>query len=62
MAKEKACLNDRRIYEGDKCPICGENTFSDSFKGRIFVFNPTDSEISKNMKIEHKGQFAIKTK
>jgi len=62
MVKEKACLNCRRIYDGDKCPNCGESVTTDSFKGRVFIFNTTDSEIAKNMKLENKGEFAIKVK
>jgi len=62
MTKEKACLNCKTIYEGDKCPNCNETAFTDSFKGRVYIFNTEDSEVAKNMKINQKGQFAIKTK
>jgi len=31
MAKEKACLNCKKIYIGDKCSNCGETPASDSF-------------------------------
>ena len=62
MKKEKACLTCKRIYEGDKCPYCGESSFSESFKGRIIIFNPEESEMAKNMKISSKGEFAIKIK
>ncbi len=62
MVKEKACLNCRTIYEGDKCPTCGDTTASDTFKGRIHIFDAEKSEMAENMKIKHKGQFAIKTR
>ena len=62
MAKEKACLNCRAIFEGEKCPVCNETTHSDSFKGIVHVFSPKESEVAKNMKINEKGKFAIKTK
>ena len=62
MTKERACLNCKIIFEGDKCPICHESSFTESFKGQVSVFNPDESEIAKNMKIRQKGQFAIKTK
>jgi RNA polymerase subunit RPABC4/transcription elongation factor Spt4 len=62
MAKEKACLNCRTVYEGEKCPKCGETPSSDSFKGRVYIFNSEESKIAKNMKINDKGEFAIKTK
>jgi RNA polymerase subunit RPABC4/transcription elongation factor Spt4 len=62
MAKEKACLNCRQIYEGEKCPACGETVFNESFKGRVYIFDTEKSEVAKNMKINHKGESAIKTK
>ncbi len=62
MSKRKACLDCRRIFEGESCPVCGSSAGSETFKGRVFIFNPEESEIAKNMKINHKGEFAIKTK
>lgn len=60
--KQKACLNCKMIYEGDSCPNCGQTPNSESFKGRVHIFNPKESEMAKNMKIKDKGEFAIKTK
>lgn len=60
MAKEKACKNCKRIYEGDVCPNCGNSATSDSFKGKVEIFNPEGSEIAKNLKINKKGIYAIK--
>jgi RNA polymerase subunit RPABC4/transcription elongation factor Spt4 len=34
---------------------------SDNFKGRIIVLNPEQSEIAKALKINKKGNFAVKT-
>jgi RNA polymerase subunit RPABC4/transcription elongation factor Spt4 len=62
MTKEKACLTCKVIFSGERCPICNETSFSDSFKGVVHIFNPEDSEIAKNMEIKQKGEFAIKTK
>ena len=62
MVKEKACLNCKKVYVGDKCPNCGETPASDSFKGKIHVFNSEESEMAANMKINSEGEFAIKTK
>jgi len=61
MAKEKACKNCKTIYTGTKCPKCGSEESSDSFKGRVVVFNSEESEIAKNLKIKEKGSYAIKT-
>ena len=62
MAKQKSCLECRKIYEGDKCPSCGSNASSDNFNGRVYIFKPEEGQIPKNMKIDKKGEFAIKVK
>jgi len=61
-AKEKSCLNCRIIYSGGKCPNCGETPASESFKGRIHIFDSEKSEMAENMKINSNGEFAIKSK
>ena len=45
-----------------KCPNCGETPASDSFKGRIHIFNNEKSEMAYNMNINSNGEFAIKSK
>ena len=60
--KQKACLNCRTIYFGDKCTNCGETPASESFKGRIHIFDAKKSEMAENMKINKEGEFAIKSK
>jgi len=60
--KEKACLNCKAIYEGDKCPMCGQTPANDSFKGRIHVFNAEKSELANKLNIHKEGEFTIKTK
>jgi RNA polymerase subunit RPABC4/transcription elongation factor Spt4 len=62
MAKEKACLNCKTIYEGDKCSNCGSTQKNDKFKGRIHIFDNKKSELAYNMDITMEGEFAIKTK
>lgn len=61
MAK-KACKNCKAVYEGDKCPLCGSQDSTESWKGRVIILNPEQSEIAKKMKINKKGMHAIKTK
>lgn len=60
MGREKACKNCKTIYEGAKCPSCKSNEFVDSFKGKIYVFNPEESEVAKNLKLKDKGEFAVR--
>jgi len=60
MAKEKACKNCKLIYEGDPCPGCERKDTTDSFKGKVEIVNPEKSEISKQLKINKKGLYAIR--
>ena len=62
VLKEKSCLNCRTIYLGDKCPKCGETPASDSFKGRVHIFDSENSEMAENMGINSNGEFSIKSK
>jgi len=38
-----------------------KETFTESWKGKIVVIRPEDSEIAKNLKIQKKGEFAVRT-
>ena len=60
MAKQKACKKCRTIFTGAKCPKCGSEEASDSFKGKMRIFNPIESEIAKNLNIKEKGEYAVK--
>ena len=63
MPKDKACRICNRIYEsGETCPNCSSRESTDSFKGRIIIFNPEKSEIAQKIKVKGKGNFAIKTR
>ncbi|MBU0760417.1 MAG: DNA-directed RNA polymerase subunit E'' [Nanoarchaeota archaeon] len=61
MPKQKACKKCRTVYKGAKCPRCGSEESTDTFKGKIFVLNPEESEIAKKIKLNEKGEYAIKT-
>jgi len=60
MASEKVCKKCRAIYEGAKCPKCGSEESNDSFKGKVIILKPEESEVAKNLKIKDKGAFALK--
>lgn len=62
MTKQKACKICKKIYDGEKCPVCGSKESSDSFKGKVYILNPEKSEIAQRLKIKNRGEFAIKTK
>tara|TARA_Y100000310_G_scaffold209043_1_gene209672 strand:- start:1556 stop:1738 length:183 start_codon:yes stop_codon:yes gene_type:complete len=59
---KKACKKCKLIVDGPTCPICKGNQFSESWKGRVYISNPEKSEIAKNMELNAKGEYAIKTK
>ena len=48
------------VYEGSSCPNCQSTDSADSFKGKITVIDPENSEIAKNIGIKGKGVFAVR--
>ena len=58
--KKKVCKNCRLFVDGDECPLCKANQFSQSWQGRIAVVNVSKSEIAKKMGIAADGEYAIK--
>ena len=62
MAKQKACRACKRIYEGEKCPDCGSQEYTEDFKGRVMIFDPENSEIAGKLKVTKTGLYSIKNK
>lgn len=62
MAKKKACKRCRIFVEGNECPLCKGNQFSNSWQGRVFILDPKKSVIAKRMGVEAKGEYAIKVR
>lgn len=63
MPKQRACKICKTIYEGrEKCPHCDAKEYTESFKGRIVINDPENSEIAKKLNLKTKGNFAIKTR
>lgn len=60
MTTQKACKQCKSIFEGSTCPRCNSKEISDSFKGKIYVIKPEQSEIAQNLKIKEKGTYALK--
>jgi len=58
----RACKICKRIYEGDRCPECGSQEYSEDFKGRVMIFDSEKSEVAGKLKIKKSGLYAIKTK
>lgn len=57
---QKACKNCKFIFEGEKCPKCGSEESNETFKGKIIIIKPEESEIAKKLNIKEKGVYAIK--
>lgn len=62
MKTQKVCKNCNMVYEGDKCPGCGSQEYSEEIKGRVVIIDPEKSEIAKKIGIIKKGTYAIKSK
>jgi len=59
---KRVCKKCKVFSDAQICPDCGSNQFTESWKGKIHIFNPEESEFAKNMKITKKGVYAIKTR
>lgn len=59
--KKKVCKSCKLFVEGQECPICKGNQFTETWKGRMTFFDPARSSIAKHVGIHQKGEYAIKT-
>lgn len=59
---KKVCRQCRIFVEGNQCPICKKNQFTDNWKGRLVIVDAEKSEIAKKMGLTVKGEYAIKVK
>lgn len=59
---KKVCKKCKIFVKGDQCPICKESSFSENWKGRIFILDVEKSEIAKNIGAKVKGEYAIKVR
>ncbi|HIH11269.1 TPA: DNA-directed RNA polymerase subunit E'' [Candidatus Woesearchaeota archaeon] len=60
MAKKKICRICKRFVEEDICPTCKTSSFTDTWKGRLYVADPEHSEIAQKIGHKTKGEYAIK--
>jgi len=61
MAK-KACKRCKHIVkkEVEVCPACRNNSFTNTWKGRIIIIDPVRSLIAKKIDAKVAGEYAIK--
>jgi DNA-directed RNA polymerase subunit E" len=57
---KKVCRKCKIFVEDEVCPICKEANFTETWKGKVIIVNPEQSEIAKKLKITREGAFAIK--
>lgn len=64
MAKKLASKITKELVDEShvKDQNLNRDEFSDSWKGRVFIFSPEKSEIAQNLNIKSKGEFAIKSR
>jgi RNA polymerase subunit RPABC4/transcription elongation factor Spt4 len=62
VKKSRACKKCRFIFEeGEKCPRCSSNSFTENWKGKIEIIDPEKSEVSQQIKLSEKGTYTIKS-
>ena len=59
---KKVCKQCNMIYEGSKCPGCGNQEYSEEIKGRVLILDSEKSEIAKKVAIKKNGEYAIKSR
>jgi len=68
---KKACKTCKMFTDGSTCPTgrrdneCGcvnSTKLTDSWKGRVYVFDVLKSLIAKRAGYKHKGEYAIKVR
>lgn len=62
MAKKKVCKKCKMFVEGNECPNCHSNQFTNNWQGRINILDEEKSEIGKKIGAKQKGEYAIKAR
>ena len=60
--KKKVCKRCKIFVEGNECPICKSNQFSNNWQGRLYIVDPAKSMIAQKIEIKAKGEYAIKVR
>ncbi|MBL7050736.1 DNA-directed RNA polymerase subunit E'' [Candidatus Woesearchaeota archaeon] len=59
---KKVCKSCKLFVEGNECPLCKSNQLSTNWQGRLIILDANKSMIAQNMKINMKGEYAIKVR
>ncbi len=60
MAKDKVCKNCKLFVEGNVCPVCKSNQFTNVYQGKLYILDANKSYIAEKIGIKEKGKYAIK--
>jgi DNA-directed RNA polymerase subunit E" len=60
--KKKVCKKCKYFVEGNECPVCKSNQFSNNWQGRLYVLDANKSMIASKIGITVKGEYAIKVR
>lgn len=60
--KKKVCRKCKIFVEGNECPLCHGNEFTESWQGRLYIIDTNKSDIADKIKIKVKGEYAIKVR
>jgi len=58
--REKACLKCKFITNEQVCPNCGSNSFTTDWSGVVFVVDPENSSMARQIGAKKVGRYAIK--
>ncbi len=50
------------FVEEEVCPQCKTTSFTTSWQGRLFITNPEESMVAKQVGVTIKGEYAIKVR
>jgi len=58
----KACTKCKALvpYEVTKCPICGNESFTENWTGMIIILDPNKSRVAKLLGITKSGRYAVR--
>jgi DNA-directed RNA polymerase subunit E" len=59
VEREKVCRTCRLFVSGEKCPLCGESSFSKSWKGTVIINDPQGSDIAQKLGLTAKGRYCL---
>jgi len=60
--KKKVCKQCKIFVDGETCPVCKGNQFTNNWQGRLAIIDCNKSVIAQKVGIKMKGEYAIKAR